>query len=173
MSERERLTPSKNPFFEHATVELVLAVRDGRIAGRIAAIDDQLHNQTHDDNMAAFGFFEADDAETSRALLDYVEAWARKRGRSIVRGPLNPSLNESAGLLIDGFDTDPMLLMPHNPPLYAQYIEGAGYHKIKDLYAWLYDIRRPILPVLAKLAERVRERHRVVGSPGTELEFAL
>jgi len=161
LSERERLTPSKNPFFDHAAVELSLAIRDGRIVGRIAAIDDRLHNDTHRDNMAAFGFFEADEAEAGRALLEQVESWARARGRSLVRGPLNPSLNESAGLLVDGFDTDPMLLMPHNPPEYGQYVEGAGYHKVKDLYAWLYQ-RQPVTPIIAKLAAHVREKHRIV-----------
>ena len=64
-----------------------------------------------------------------------MEAWARNRGRALLRGPLNPSLNESAGLLVDGFDTDPMLMMPHNPPEYADYLETAGYRKVKDLYA--------------------------------------
>src|SRR5262249_41283513 len=141
LGESERLRPKKNPFFAHADVQLMLALRDGRIVGRIAAIDDHLHNQTHRDNLAAFGFFEAEDAGAARALLESVESWAKQRGRAVVRGPLNPSLNESAGLLIDGFDTDPTLLMPHNPPEYATFIERAGYAKVKDLYAWLYDLR--------------------------------
>src|SRR5262245_9880893 len=97
--------PRKNPFFAHADVERLLAWRDGRVAGRIAAIDDRLHLAAHSDNAAMFGFFEADDAEAARALLGAVEAWATRRGRSAVRGPINPSLNESAGLLVDGFDT--------------------------------------------------------------------
>jgi GNAT superfamily N-acetyltransferase len=171
LSERERLTPSKNPFFDHAAVELFLAIRDGVVVGRIAAIDDRLHNETHGDNMAAFGFFEADDAATSRALLEHVESWARARGRSLMRGPLNPSLNESAGLLVEGFDADPMLLMPHNPPEYAQYIEAAGYRKVKDLYAWLYD-RQLVTPIIAKLAAHVRKKHRVVVRPLALKEFA-
>jgi hypothetical protein len=162
LSERERLTPSKNPFFDHAAVELFIAERNGRTVGRIAAIDDRLHNETHHDNMAAFGFFEAEDRETARALLAQVESWARARGRSLVRGPLNPSLNESAGLLVDGFDTDPMLLMPHNPPEYASYLEAAQYRKVKDLYAWLYDIRKEVAPTVAKLAAHVRGKHAVV-----------
>src|ERR1700704_2845118 len=131
LAEHERLTPKKNPFFAHADVELLLAWRDGRVAGRIAAIDDRLHNDTHHDNTAMFGFFEAEDGDAARALLGAVEAWARTRGRARVRGPINPSLNESAGLLVEGFDSDPMLMMPHNPPEYAAYIEAAGYGKIK------------------------------------------
>ena len=88
-----------------------------------------------------------------------------RRGRAHVRGPLNPSLNESAGLLIDGFDTDPMLMMPHNPPEYAGYIEAAGYRKVKDLYAWLYDLDRDIEPAITKLAARVQAKHRIVVRP--------
>ncbi len=171
LSESERLTPKKNPFFAHADVELLLAWRDGRVAGRIAAIDDHLHNQTHHDNTAMFGFFEADDAASAQALLGAVEGWARARGRAQVRGPLNPSLNDSAGLLIDGFDTDPMILMPHNPREYAAYIESAGYAKIKDLYAWLWDLDREPPDVVTRLAARVRDRHRIVVRPFNVAEF--
>jgi len=135
IAERDRLRPQKNPFFAHADHALLLARRDGVVCGRIAAFDDRLHNETHGDNIASFGFFEAEDADTARALLGAVEAWAAQRGRTGVRGPLNPSLNEEAGLLVDGFDTDPMLLMPHNPPEYAAFVEAAGYTKVKDLYA--------------------------------------
>ena len=161
LAEHERLTPSKNPFFEHADVELLLAVRNGRIAGRIAAIDDRLHNQTHGDNLAMFGFFEAADAEATAALLGAAERWARARGRAALRGPINPSLNESAGLLVDGFDSDPVLMMPHNPPEYAAQIEAAGYRKAKDLYAWIYDLQQATPPVIAKLAERLRGKHGI------------
>ena len=171
IGERERLSPKKNPFWAHADVELLLARRDGRVVGRIAAIDDRLHNEVHRDNIAAFGFFEADDAAATRALLDGVEAWARRRGRVAVRGPLNPSLNESAGLLVDGFETDSMLLMPHNPPEYADYLEAAGYRKVKDLFAWLYDLDRGAGPLIEKLAARFRDRERIVVRPLELREF--
>ena len=161
LSERERLTASKNPFFAHADVELLLASRANRIIGRVAAIDDRLHNETHRDNAAMFGFFEAEDEEASHALLGAAEALARARGRSIVRGPINPSLNESAGLLVDGFDTDPVLMMPHNPREYAAYIESAGYAKVKDLFAWTYDLGAGPPPAIVKLATRLRDRHGI------------
>jgi hypothetical protein len=161
IAERERLSPKKNPFFGHADVELLVARRDGRLVGRIAAIDDHLHNEVHKDNVAMFGFFEAEDLAAALALIERVETWARQRGRTSVRGPLNPSLNESAGLLIDGYDTDSMLMMPHNPPEYAGYIEAAGYRRVKDLYAWLYDLGRPMNPVIERLAARVRDRERI------------
>ena len=172
MAERERLTPKKNPFFAHAEVELLLAWRGDRVVGRIAAIDDRLHLQTHGDNAALFGFFEAADADSARALLDAAESRAVARGRTSIRGPLNPSLNESAGVLVDGFDSDPMLMMPHNPPEYGAYIESAGYQKAKDLFAWLYEITAEPPPVIVKLATRLRDRHHIVVRPLNLAEFA-
>src|SRR6266850_1775682 len=171
IAEHERLTPKKNPFFEHAAVELFLARRGDRIVGRIAAIDDELHNATHRDNTAMFGFFEAEDADAAAALLGAVEAWARARGRARVRGPINPSLNESAGLLVDGFDSDPMLMMPHNPPEYAGHIEAAGYTKAKDLYAWLYQLEAEAPPLFVKLAKRLRDKHGITVRPLNLTEF--
>jgi hypothetical protein len=161
LAERERLTPSKNPFFEHADVELLLAVRGDRVVGRVAAIDDRLHNQTHGDNVAMFGFFEAEDEDAAIALLGAAEEWARARGRAAMRGPINPSLNESAGLLIDGFETDPVLMMPHNPPVYARHLEAAGYAKVKDLFAWIWDVQRDTPAAVAKLAARLRDKHGI------------
>jgi|SRR5579871_1208496 len=172
LSARERLTPKKNPFFAHAGVELLLAWRDGAVVGRIAAIDDRLHNETHGDNLAMFGFFEAADADAARALLAAAERWARARGRTAVRGPISPSLNESGGLLVEGFDTDPMLLMPRNPPVYAQYIESAGYTKAKDLFAWIYDLGRGVPDVMARIAERLRERLKLRVGPLNVKNFA-
>jgi GNAT superfamily N-acetyltransferase len=172
MAERERLSPKHNPFFQHADIEMFLARRNGEIVGRIAAIDDRLHNETHHDNVAMFGFFEAADEVAARALLEAAELWAAARGRAHLRGPINPALNESAGLLIDGFDTDAMLLMPHNPPEYAAFIEAAGYRKIKDLFAWLYATDRPIPPVAERLAARVQARHGIHVRPLEMAEFA-
>jgi hypothetical protein len=161
IGEHERLNPKKNPFFAHASVELMLAWRGDRIVGRIAAIDDRLHQEAHGDNVAMFGFFEAADGDAARALLSAVEAWAKARGRAGVRGPISPSLNEMCGLLIEGFDTDPMLLMPHNPPEYAAQIESAGYAKVKDLFAWMHVLQRELPPVFVRAARRLRDKHRV------------
>src|SRR5581483_3054858 len=159
LAEKERLQPKKNPFFAHADHELLIASRGGTVVGRIGVFDDRLHNDVHNDSVASFGFFEAADEDAARALFAAAETWARARGRARMRGPLNPSLNESAGLLIDGFDTDSMLMMPHNPPEYARFIESAGYGKVKDLFAWLYDMNRGIDPVIERLAIRMRDRH--------------
>jgi GNAT superfamily N-acetyltransferase len=172
IAEKERLQPKKNPFFAHADHQLLLAWREGAVVGRIGVFDDRLHNDVHKDNAASFGFFEADDDPVSRALFAAAESWGRARGRRLMRGPLNPSLNESAGLLISGFDTDSMLMMPHNPPEYAAFIEAAGYRKAKDLYAWLYDMGRGIDPIIERLAVRMRAKHQLTVRPLSVAEFA-
>jgi hypothetical protein len=171
IGEHERLNPKKNPFFAHASVALMLAWRGGRVVGRIAGIDDRLHLEAHGDNAAMFGFFEAADGDVARALLAAVETWARMRGRATVRGPISPSLNEMCGLLIDGFDTDPMLLMPHNPPEYGSQIEAAGYAKAKDLFAWLHVLQRELPPVFVRAARRLKDKHQVTTRPLNIGEF--
>jgi hypothetical protein len=159
--ERRRLTPRHNPFLAHAEMQLWIARDRGRVTGRIAAIDDQLHNEKHGEHVVWFGFFEAADAETARRLLEEVEAWARARGARAVRGPANPSLNESAGLLVDAFDADPYVLMPYNPASYPGFVEGVGYRKAKDLLAWDIDLTTPRPERIGKLAERVAQRHGI------------
>jgi hypothetical protein len=150
IAEKE-LFDRKNPFFDHARVELFLARRAGEVVGRVAAIDDDNHNRTHGDNLA---FFEAKDQDAALALLARVEGWAAALGRHAARGPANPSLNHSAGFVIDAFGTDPFVLMPYNPPEYPLYVESTGYAKVKDLYAWLFE-RGWDITRLGRLAERV------------------
>jgi GNAT superfamily N-acetyltransferase len=159
--ERARFKPD-HPFFAHADVELFLAHEGGRVVGRIAAIDDRLHNERHRDNLAAFGHFEAVDETAASALLGAAESWARQRGRARIRGPLNSSLNETAGLLIDAFDVDPMVMMPYNPPTYVDFIERAGFSKVKDLYAWIMELPGEALSArVSRACARVRSRHDV------------
>src|SRR5258708_8293832 len=122
------------------------------------------------ENDEMFGLFYSEVAVSARAMMETVETWSMSRGLARVRGPINPSLNESAGLLVDGFDTDPMLMMPHNPREYATYIESAGYAKVKDLFAWLYELA-DIPPVYVKLAARVRANHRITVRPLKISEF--
>src|SRR5512139_375626 len=117
---RTTLDPARNPFFDHAERELFLARRAGRVVGRIAAIHDRLHNETHGDRVGFFGFFESvADPGVAGALFDAAAAWLRGRQRDALRGPMSPSINDEAGLLVDGFETPSVLMMPHNPPYYA------------------------------------------------------
>ena len=139
----------------------VAARPDGELCGRIAAIEDRAHNETHGERVTWFGFLEASGASVTRELLAAVEEWSRRRGSRVVRGPANPSLNESAGLLVDGFDEMPYLMMPFNPPAYAEYVESSGYRKVKDLWAWDLDLTQPIGDRIARLAERARKREGV------------
>ena len=134
---RTLLDPAKNPFWEHASRELFLARAGGRVVGRVAAIDDRLHLETHGDGAGFFGFFESvDDRATATALLDAAAAWLRARERRTMRGPVSPSLNDEAGLLVEGFETPSVIMMPHNPPYYRALLEGASLVKAKDLIAF-------------------------------------
>jgi len=172
LTERDRLNRRKNPFFEHAELQPFLAWDRGRVRGRIAAIDDRLHHATHRENLSLFGFFEADGPDTAAALLAAVEHWARERGREAVRGPLSPSLHDLAGLLVDGFDDPPFLMMPFNPPDYAGYIEGAGYAKVKDLWAWIFDVPRETPPSLERVATYAARRYGLELRPLDRSRFA-
>ena len=160
--EHRRLSAHHNPFLDHATVELWLARRGGRTVGRVAAINDRLHDETHRERITWFGFFEAADAPTAKALLAAVEAYAATRGSTAVRGPANPSLNESAGLLVDAFEDDPFILMPYNPPAYTGYIEEAGFSKAKDLLAWRIDLTVPVGSRIARTSARTASKRGVV-----------
>ena len=156
--EWRRLSRRHNPFHDHADVRLWLAWRSGRVVGRVAGIDDRLHNETHGERITWFGFFEAADEAVATALLRVVEQHARTCGSTAVRGPANPSLNESVGLLVDAFDDAPYILMPYNPPSYPTFVEAAGYRKAKDLLAWDFDMRVPLPDRVRRIGERLARR---------------
>ncbi len=152
------LDRSKHPFHRHADVEYFLARRAGEVVGRIAAVVNHAHNEFHGDHLGFFGFFEAvDDVDVARALLDAAGAWLRERGMDAVRGPANFSSNEEMGLLVDGFDGPPVIMMTYNPPYYADLIEAAGYAKAKDLLAYRIDSIGP-QPRLVAGVERLAAR---------------
>jgi hypothetical protein len=110
------LSRSKNPFFDHAEAEYFLAERDGGIVGRIAAISNHLHNETHGDRVGFFGFFECiDDQEVADALFAAAADWCRGRGHDVLRGPASFSVNHECGLGVDGFDVAPALMMRRSP----------------------------------------------------------
>jgi hypothetical protein len=153
MERREALTPKTNPFFAHAEVQLWLAVRDGVDVGRISAQIDRLMPESLG-KAGHFGMIAAeDDPAVFAALFAEAEAWLRARGRDRVLGPFNLSINEEVGLLVDGHDTPPMVLMGHDAPYTGGRIEDLGYAKAKDIYAYLADTTHD-------LPERVLERVR-------------
>lgn len=147
MERREALSPTKNPYFQHAETQFWLARRDGRDVGRISAQIDRL---VTDPDVGHFGMIAAeDDAEVFAALFAAAEGWLRARGKRRVMGPFNLSINEETGLLVDGFDTPPVMLMGHDPRYAGPRIEALGYAKVKDLIAYLYDIDHE-LPAAAR-----------------------
>ncbi len=131
------LLDTGHPFWRHGERKLLMAFREGRPAGRIAAILNHAHNNFHGDKAGFFGFFDCEnDKEVSSALFAAATAWLKVKGMDSAVGPVNPSTNETCGMLSEGFDFPPMVMMPYNPPYYLELAEAAGFAKAKDLYAW-------------------------------------
>ncbi|MBX3462361.1 MAG: N-acetyltransferase [Planctomycetes bacterium] len=130
-----QLDPRRNPFFAHAEAGLFAAFAGGRCVGRVSACRDRLHDDFHGDRIGFFGHFEADSAATARALVDHAAAWCRQRGAEALRGPVDLSTNYRCGLLVDGDPGPPVVMMPHNPRHYADWLEACGLRKAKDLLA--------------------------------------
>lgn len=142
-----------NPLFEHAEMQLWVAEDAGRDVGRIAGILDRAHNEFHRERTAFFGFFESvDDPAVSRALFAAVVEWARSRQMTRILGPMNPTTNDECGLLVDGFDSPPVLMMTYNPPYYAALFADAGLAKAKDLLAYRIVLADTPLARLSRLA---------------------
>ncbi|MFT3840500.1 MAG: N-acetyltransferase [Myxococcaceae bacterium] len=156
------LNEKKNPWFEFGKVELFLARRGGKLVGRIAALEDPRYNEFHNVKYGWFGLFECiDDAEVAKALLNEAEKWVKARGLNEILGPANFSSNNEWGFLVNGFDKEPVLMMPYNPEYYLKLIEQAGYGKAKDLWAWEVDLTKPVPEKIARVAEKVRGREGI------------
>ena len=167
ISEREEfLDKTRHPFHLHSDVDFFIARRDGEVVGTIAAIENKRHNQFQNENIGFFGLFEVkQDREAAEALLSTAEDWARERGLDALRGPTSFSLNEEAGLLVDGWDGPPVILMTYNPKYYVDLIEGAGYEKEMDLYAYLLELESQVgvdgqhlPPKLLRVANKIQDR---------------
>jgi GNAT superfamily N-acetyltransferase len=159
------LSRTRNPFFEHAEAEYFIAERDGEVVGRVAAISNRLHNETHEDRVGFFGFFESTDDQTvSDALLNTAADWCRQRGHDVLRGPASFSVNDECGLLVAGFESPPTLMMPHNPPYYISLLENSGFVKAKDLWVYEGGNEEHYVPVPERLArgtELIRQRQGI------------
>jgi len=166
-SERLAFTdPEQNPFFKHAEVDFFLALRGDQIVGTIAAFTNFRHNEYQNENVGFFGFFEVlEDPAAARALLTTAEDWARERGHNALRGPAQFSTNDECGLLVDGFDDSPRILMTYNPPYYQDYLEEVGYHKAQDLWAYklaTQDFLEIIGERLHRLTNKILDRRNIV-----------
>jgi hypothetical protein len=162
---KDRLSPKKNPFFEHGEGTIFTAHQNGTCVGRVTATIDREHVERYKDGCGFWGFLDTiDDAEVAAGLLAKAEAWLKEKRMSQVRGPVSLNVNEEMGCLIDGFDTPPYILMPHHRPYQAGLIEKAGYEKAKDLFAWSYAVGEPNARV-KKAHDEIKSLPEVVSRP--------
>ncbi len=160
------LTPGKNPFWEHAERELFLAEKDEKNAGRIAATVCWNHNKLYNEKTGFFGFFECvDDQEVAHELFTAASDWLKLRGMTDVRGPLNPNINEEIGLLVEGFDQEPYVMMPYTLPYYPKLVEGEGFKKIKDVYAYEAYTKNGMPEKVERIVELLKKRYNVTVRP--------
>jgi len=164
VSERvELLDSERHPFYEHADVVLFVARRDGEVVGTIAALVNHRHNEYWNERIGFFGLFEVlRDREAAEALLETACNWVREQGMTAIRGPANFSTNEEVGLLVDGWNGPPVIMMTYNPRYYVDFIEGAGFVKAMDLPAYLADLEpfyeRGLPERALRISEKVKER---------------
>ena len=155
------LDAKKNPWFLHGRAQLWLATRDGRVVGRISAQVDDLVQEHMQAGLGQWGMFEALDGAAAAALIATAEAWLRDQGMTAALGPISISIWDEPGLLIDGYDQPPMVMMGHHRPAYRGWIEAADYHKAKDLYTYEVDIRPGPEGVMKRLIEAGDKNPRI------------
>jgi len=137
LEQKKLLNTKKNPFFNNAEIALFLAYHNNRPAGRIAAIIDHRYNKYHNEKTGFFGFFEViNNQETANLLFRVAEDWLKDKGMKRVLGPTNPSMMDPVGILVDGFDKYPAIMMPYNKEYYKEILTAAGYEKEVDLYSY-------------------------------------
>ena len=157
LERREHFDPKKNPYFQHAEVQLFIAYDNDRPVGRISAQVDRLRLEHHPDASGQFGFLDAvDDQKVFAALLQSTEAWLAAKGMKSVHGPFNFSINDEMGLLIQGFDTPPSMMMGHALPYYARHLEVQGYAKAKDVFAYDYDGLKPLPRAMQAMVDKIK-----------------
>jgi len=164
---RKALDRERNPFFEHAEAEYFLAWRDGEPVGRISAHVDRRLNEFQGENWGLFGFFESEnDPEVARALLDRASGWVAERGHDELLGPMDFTTNDECGLLIAGYEREPLILQPWHPPYYRELLEGCGLEKAMDLYMWELRLDKVedkggFHPMIHELAGKVEGEHGI------------
>ena len=173
LERKEFLDRRKHPFYEHGEAELFLARSGGEIVGRIMASDDPKYNALHQSNVGYFGMFESiDDQQVANALLDAAAEWLRQLGRDEIIGPIDYSIFNLCGVLIDGFQYPPMVLTAHNPPYYCGLIERWGCEKEIDLYAWWFSNPTQAANRLRPLAGTLEKRREITLRQGNLRDVA-
>lgn len=159
---RQHLDASKNPFLARIEMALFVARRSGRDVGRISAQINHAHLERYGDATGHFGFLEGeDDPEVFAALTGTAERWLAERGMKRVAGPFDPSINDTCGLLVEGFDTPPSMMMGHHRPWYARRLEALGYRKEKDLICYWFDVQGDWPDAARRLLARTEGRERI------------
>jgi GNAT superfamily N-acetyltransferase len=159
------MTRSLNPFFKHGDAAYFLARRDGRVVGRITAQYDRNFNEFHQNRWGFFGFLEfEDDQEVVDGLLDAAAQWLKQQGRDRMVGPYDFTINDECGILIEGYEYEPMIRHPWHPPYYRERVEAAGLVKAMDVFHWhleMSDRETKLLPILEELAVTSKEKHGI------------
>jgi GNAT superfamily N-acetyltransferase len=166
IAQKELFDRKKHPFYAHAEVEYFLAHRNGKVVGRVAGIHDPKYNEFQGGCFGFFGFFECvDDQAVANALMAAARSWLLDHGVQEILGPMNPSTNYECGLLVDGFDSSPQVMMTYNPPYYSSLLEGAGLEKAKDLYAYHVPVGEVSAEKTLRVAEKGLKRNRFLVRP--------
>jgi len=155
------ITPGKNPWFEHGEAQFFLAERAGRIVGRISAQVDRLVLEHMGAGLGQWGMFEGEDEETFRALIAAAEGWLREKGMTRSMGPFSLGIWDEPGLLIEGHDHPPMVMMGHNKAAYESWVEAAGYAKAKDLYTFELDVTKQFPPLVQRIVAAGEKNPRI------------
>jgi hypothetical protein len=159
---QEAFSPKKNPLFKHVEVQFFLARRAGRVVGRITAQIDHAYLERYQDSTGHFGCLVAeDDPAIFAALFKAAEDWVRAKGMKRITGPFSLSVNEEVGLLVDGFDSPSILMVPYDPPYSGPRVEASGYAKIKDVFSYNYDVQNAPETIGKKLMARAGMAGRV------------
>jgi GNAT superfamily N-acetyltransferase len=171
---REMLNFRRHPFYDDAEIQCFLASRQGRLVGRIAAIIDRAHNRQHGENRGMFGFFESiDDQEVADSLFRSATDWMSSKGMTDARGPLNPAMNYTCGLLVEGFDSPPTFLMTYNKPYYERLITRFGFEKSQDMFAYWghIDMLSGLDPKMLFVINECKRRFQVTVRPLNRKKF--
>ena len=171
------ISPKKNPWFEHAEAVFYLAERGGKPVGRISAQVDRLvlampADQGGGPGTGQWGMFEAEDAEVASALIAKAEGWLRGQGMTRSVGPMSLSVWDEPGLLVQGFDHPPTVMMGHHLPQYQGWVEAAGYTGIKDLYCYDLDITKGMPPLVERIVASGERNARITVRKVDKSKFA-
>lgn len=165
------LQAHKNPYFDHADVAMWVAERGGKLLGRISAQIDTLAQEKWGPNLGHFGFFEAVDEKTGKALLDTAKAWLTERGMKRMQGPWSLNSAEEVGTLVDGFDTPPCFMMPHGRPQYDGWLKEYGFDKAKDMFAYRIDLSHAMPDRAMRIVGMAQKNAKVTMRPVNMKDF--